>query len=518
MRLHPGFLRGGTSTLQVIEQRALHALNAACEDHEDSGVVVEMRRDSTESDRARKSAKAFRSMIEVEEGVVYEDALDPWQREALDVIYPAFEYAVGATNKKPEFQCGYRELPRGHSKTTDNAIAVIFALLKAPRLVRGYVVAADEDQGKLTTEAAEKVVALNPWLSEEIEVSSKRIRNKITGAECQVLAANAGGAYGKEPAFIIIDELTVWTKPAVFDAMFSALPKRPRCAMIVTTNAGYGKGVSWQWKRREKCRESHRWYFQTMDGPQASWQSPESIEQQREELDPLEFERLWMNRWLSGISGGIPYAHIIRATRLAGSRLNSSHGADFVLGSGDLGLTGHRASLVWGACYAATRTVKILMHRTWYPKEFPEQEVDLGLVARTIKNDVIALGGADHVYLDQWQAAQMRQGMGETPCSLVHYNSKSMAAMATATLEAFTNGTVELYADERLESDLQLLRIVTGENSQLRKIVAEEDEHGHADSAMALVQLLWKASLWFAEWVPGIGFGDEETEEESVFI
>lgn len=518
MKLSSTVLRRSRNPIEAIQLRALQALNAACEEPEpDDGVSV-ARPVTSQVEQARRSPKAFRSLIEVEDGLVYEDNLDGWQREALDRLYPALEYAVGATNVEPEFRCIYRELPRGHSKTTDTAIAVLYALLKSPRLIRGYVIAADEEQGKLTVQAAERIMALNPWLESEIETTTTKIKNKITGAECTVVAANAGGAYGKEPAFVIMDEFTVWTKPDVFNAMFSAIPKRPRSALIITSNAGYGKGVSWQWKRREICRLSNRWWFQTFDGPQASWQSADAIEQQREELDPLEFDRLWMNRWLSGVSGGIPYAHIVRATRLAGPEAAASHGADFVLGSVDLGLVGDRATLIWGACYVPTRTVRILIHRTWYPKDFPDNEVELSVVGRAIKSDMVALGGADWVYLDQWQSASLRQEVEGVGASPIHYTPKAMAGMASSLVEMFQNDRVEIFHDERLESDLQLLRIVTGEHSQLRKVIAEHDEHGHADSAVALMQLLWKASQWFDDWSPEAAQGHSETEYDQVSL
>ena len=66
-----------------------------------------------------------------------------------------------------------------------------------------------------------------------------------------------------------MDELTHWTDRALYDSLVAAMVKRPRCMVVVISNAGDGQGTSWQ--VREMARQSSDWYFHRVDGPQASW-------------------------------------------------------------------------------------------------------------------------------------------------------------------------------------------------------------------------------------------------------
>lgn len=488
--------------MMAIERRTLQALRSACAMLEQPPpAAVEVPKGASTADKARVSPAAFRRLIEIEPGLNYEASLDPWQRAAFEAMDPAWEYAAGVSDNVPHRRSFYRELPRGHSKTTDTAAEIVWAVLAAPNLIRGYVVAADEAQAGLTSEKAEKLVSLNRWLEEEVRVTRDVIKSKITGAECQILASNAGGIYGKEPNFVVCDELTVWKDPKVFDAMFSALPKVPRSIMVVNTNAGYGKGVSWQWKRREICRTSRFWWFQSLDGPQASWQTKESIEQQREELDPQEFQRLWLNKWLSGTSEGIPYNQIVNATRLPGPNMTRQHGCDFVLGGLDIGITHDRPALVWVGGHVANCKLKLLGHRTWNPKDYPNGEINLMDVRAAILADVERLGGIARIYADTWEATLLRQSIAErVDCEEVNFNSTFVVReMANRLARAFANGDLELFHDPVLERDLQSLALRMNDRTRTRVLHADRDENGHADSAFALAIAVLFGTAWIEE-------------------
>jgi phage terminase large subunit-like protein len=66
----------------------------------------------------------------------------------------------------------------------------------------------------------------------------------------------------------------------------------------------------------------------------------------------------------------------------------------------------------------------------------------------------------------------------------VTFFGRSLAAMATTLTQAFRNRVIDLYRDPALESDLKKLRLK--EIGFGYKLVAAEDESGHADRAIAL--------------------------------
>jgi hypothetical protein len=65
--------------------------------------------------------------------------------------------------------------------------------------------------------------------------------------------------------------------------------------LVVLTNAGIDRG--WQWDLREYARKSESWYFSSLQGSQAPWIAPSTLEEQRALLPPAVYARLWLNQW-----------------------------------------------------------------------------------------------------------------------------------------------------------------------------------------------------------------------------
>ena len=54
-----------------------------------------------------------------------------------------------------------------------------------------------------------------------------------TGSTLTVLASDAPSAYGLRPDWIAVDELAEWRRRELWDSLWSATGKRPRCRMLV---------------------------------------------------------------------------------------------------------------------------------------------------------------------------------------------------------------------------------------------------------------------------------------------
>lgn len=167
----------------------------------------------------------------------YAEVLDDWQRADLERLGPGWQRAAGQGNATA-CQRAYLERPRGHSKTTDLAVMVLYALLASRRRILGL--AGDMDQARLLLHAADQIVRLNPWLAEVIEVQRNQIINLRTGSRLEVLASDAPTSYGLTPDFIVCDEITHWKSRDLWDSLLGAAAKRQHCMMVIIANAGLG--------------------------------------------------------------------------------------------------------------------------------------------------------------------------------------------------------------------------------------------------------------------------------------
>ena len=228
----------------------------------------------------------------------FAEHLQPWQLRDFRGLDPAWQALVTGVDDEgfsKIVRYGYLERPRGHSKTSDLAIQLMWALLASTRPLKGIAAAADLDQAKLILDAIERLSAANRELCRELLVLDGSVRHTTTGARLEIISSHAPSSYGALPDFIVCDELCHWAGPDLWHSLFSAAAKRPQCVLTVLTNAGVGHG--WQWEVREQARTSPRWYFSSLNGPQAPWITDDALLEQRALLPEPVFERLWLNIW-----------------------------------------------------------------------------------------------------------------------------------------------------------------------------------------------------------------------------
>ena len=91
------------------------------------------------------------------------EVCDLWQTEDFEALDPAWRTVVGQPrNGDPAKMRAWIERPRGHSKTQDVMVQVVWALFASRRQISGVVCAVDRDQAKLCRDAADRLVRLNP--------------------------------------------------------------------------------------------------------------------------------------------------------------------------------------------------------------------------------------------------------------------------------------------------------------------------------------------------------------------
>ena len=238
------------------------------------------------------------------------------------------------SNKANPDRCyrrAYIERPRGHSKTFDMAVQIAWILQAARVPIRGLAAAADREQVELLHTALLNLAKANPGLLGELAFFRQGVENPRTRSRFQLLSSDVASSWGHDPDFVICDELCHWSHEELWHSLSSSAAKRAHCLLVVLTNAGIGRG--WQWQVRETARTSERWYFSSLDGPQAPWIGAEQLEEQRKLLPPPVFERLWLNIWQHSDGEFVTLDEVVacrdeslrQRTRRAGAAIRRNH-------------------------------------------------------------------------------------------------------------------------------------------------------------------------------------------------
>jgi hypothetical protein len=452
------------------------------------------------------------------------EVMDPWQRADFAALDPGLLRAAGRSALLTEPPTGptplscfsrvYFERGRGHSKTTDIAAIVTWALAFAFRPIRAFAFASDKDQAKILLDAITTLIRLNPWLSAILETQSNAVVNRAAGhpgfgARLEVWTSDVGSSYGILPDLIVCDELCHWAGNGdLWYSLISSAAKRSTCLLAVISNAGFSD--SWVYRVREAARTDPAWYFSRQDGPVASWLTGARLEEQRRMLPEVAYRRLWLNEWSSG-GGDALSQEDIDAAFAAGAEpwdAETQHGWAFV-GGLDLGLTRDGASLVVLAT-GSTGRIRLADHRLWRPtlgRKLDLMAVEDHIVATDRKFNLT------HIAYDPWQAELMAQRLEAlskkrrrdsylSPNPRRQTNlpwlreipptGNNLREQATLVIETFKDRRIALSECEPLKRDLLKLRCE--EKSYGVRLVSPRDGDGHGDSFSALALALLVAN------------------------
>lgn len=476
--------------------------------------------DQRQLQKLQSDPSAFRASLRIDADGIAKPlgkCLDPWQQADFAALDPAWQAVVGHSQQSA-IQRAWLERPRGHSKTQDIAVSVLWALFASRRSLVGVAASGDKDQAGLLRDACDRLCRLNPWLSAVLEVQASKVANKHTGSELRILTSDAPTSYGLTPDFIVADEITHWAKRDLWNSLLSSAAKRRHCLLLVISNAGFGD--SWQWETRQAVQSDRAWYFSRLDGPQASWITADRLAEQRRLLPDIAYRRLWENQWTTGSGDALREDDIARSLTLTGPTHEPESGWAYV-GGLDLGLskdasafaviakhigyhqetytpaklTDRQRMLVEAGlmrrpkgttetiAIPATNRIKLVQLHLWRPSG--DKRVDLSEVEETIvatnQRFGLSLLGAD-----PWQASYLvtRTSSQGVPTVSVDFTGMALRSMCACVLESFGEGLIDLYHNRNLLADLRALRVE--ERAYGVRLTSPRGPNGHGDSATAL--------------------------------
>lgn len=228
------------------------------------------------------------------------EVAEPWQQERNKAIVPALEYACGMRTTYTGRRNFWWECCRGLDKTSGVARYLNGVLAYARRPLNIVACAADKDQARLLQRAMlnQSQLKENSWYGQKLDFKANAVDGP--GGHLDILASDGDTNQGQTPDIIVADEITVWKKPDLWDAIFSTTVKRPDSAIcVVITNCGT-KG-SWVWELRELVRQSpEQWFFYAQEPftYPASWMTKERIADARKFMSEHEAKRLLDGLWI----------------------------------------------------------------------------------------------------------------------------------------------------------------------------------------------------------------------------
>ena len=476
---------------------------------------------------------AFRADLIVDvDGVArrFGDVQDDWQRSDFAALDPALMRCNGRSDDDDAKSRAYIERPRGHSKTTDLAVTCCWAMSFATRPLKGYAFAADRDQSALLKDAMATIVRLNPWLAEILDVQKNLVLNIAAGhpgaeSRLEIFASDVASSYGILPDFIIADELTHWAGDgSLWHSLISSAAKRSNCLLVVISNAGFAD--SWQWSVRESARTDESWIFSRLEGPQASWLTPDRLAEQRRMLPAVAYARLWENQWSSGGGDALSPTDIEAAFRDDLQPMADREKGWLFCAGVDLGLTRDGAAVVVLAVPEGGKAGRIrLAHsRLWRPTL--GKKINLLDVEKHIL-DLDEQFGLEQVGFDPWQAEHMAQTL-EADSGRRRRNQRrlhnaepwmreippvagNLREQATLTIECFQDRRLHFFPCEPLRRDLLKLRVE--EKSYGVRLTSPRDGDGHGDTFSAFGLALLVAHELAGKKTPFVGVLDDEYED-----
>jgi phage terminase large subunit-like protein len=163
--------------------------------------------------------------------------LEPWQRRFVE----EFSRVNGECERI--YKRGMLGVARGNGKSplaSGLALRELVARADEPDVI---LAAAARDQARVVFEYARGFVESGP-LADVLQVGRHEIRNPLNGGVLRTVSADGFVAHGLNPSAVIIDELHAWNttkQHELFDALDTAVHKRPGAFWLVITTAGHDK-------------------------------------------------------------------------------------------------------------------------------------------------------------------------------------------------------------------------------------------------------------------------------------
>ena len=381
----------------------------------------------------------------------------------------------------------YATRSRGFSKSADAAALALGKLVTDPQM-RGFWLASDQEQGRLAIESINGYTQRTPGLTSAIVITANRVAS-VHGGTLEILAADAAGAWGRRPSWLIVDELANWAQTPsstlLWQAMSTALTKVTGARAVVITSAGNPRHFAY--RVLEHARRSPLWRTSETPGP-APWADPARLADQRASLPLAVYEQLYESVWTEPEGDFLDPAVIAAAFVRPGPSLHADLDAYSYIAGLDLGAVHDRTILAIGhreGDRTALDVMRVWTGRRGHPVDFDAVGAEVLDLYREFRFSLS---------VDPWQAYELiakleKQGVDVRP---FNFSPQSKTRLASTLLHSLNTGAVELYPAEGLRDELVALRVKPS-TSGSGMFAFDHAPGEHDDRATALALMLVEA-------------------------
>jgi phage terminase large subunit-like protein len=220
-------------------------------------------------------------------------------------------------------------LPRGNGKSILLGALAVHHVLTVERPA-AYFAASSRDQARICFEYARQF-AQHPGVEQEIVVRHLELR--VPGGFLRVLASDAPKLHGLTPSLAVVDELHAFADASVYEAMRTSLIKRAGSRMVTISTAGQGTETPLGRLRTRALAQpsvTTKGYLVDAIGPNlrmlewavpdnasptasnakranpGSWITTAGLEEQREAVQEVAWQRYHQNRWVEKQGSWLP--------------------------------------------------------------------------------------------------------------------------------------------------------------------------------------------------------------------
>jgi hypothetical protein len=380
--------------------------------------------------------------------------------------------------------------PRGASKTSDVAgVALVLLLTEAPAGSRSYAYAVDQDQAGDLLDALRGMVNRTPGLQGLVDMGAHTVSVKASGAVLNIEASDAASAWNKRPWLVLIDELASWPATTnhrgLWNAIVSALPKRPDSRLVVMTMAGSPSHFSH--RVYKTARTSAGWACSHIPGP-CPWWTPQDTAQAEQDLQIVtegEYRRVILAQWVEVGEEVLARAEDIAAAVRADPATLPPAPATTYLAALDVGIRRDYTALA--VAHAAGGRVVVDYVRHWRPTR--TRRVQLAADVEPVVRAVCGRYRA-RLLFDRSQAEDLTQRLttAGVRCEEYTFSPVNTSRLAKSLATALRDGRIEVPDDPELVAELGSTRLV--ETGYGVKLV---NPPGHHDDLAVVVGMLTAA-------------------------
>jgi hypothetical protein len=428
--------------------------------------------------------------------VRFGEVLADFQRRDFEIL-DQITVAIREDREPVPRKC-WIERTKGASKSSDIAVALLWLLFAADRLLLIQVAAGDGEQAREVFRAIRAILKIrqNAWLKTWITLRADRIINAQTETTIEFLTADSLGSHGARVDLLCIDEVSHAKAWEFIETIMDNSAKMAAGGLICGTNAGLIGSPAHA--LREVARQSPDWAFSAYTNP-APWLSMAEVAERRRLTSPGRFRRLWAGQWTHEAETGLNPEWIADAIRLAGPGPMPQPGWAYFVGA-DLGLVRDNTSVVTlgidmndrGTSERNERSdgqrpkqIHLVEHKTWKPK--PGQPVD-GNAVRAYLRRLCQRFSPQSVNVDPTEARILIQDLRREGLQAIEEytfsSPQNRRDMAASMLSAFRERSLLIYRDDELIDELHRLEFV--DKLHHHEIRADRDARGHCDTAISL--------------------------------